>query len=439
MKKYYIFCAVLLIVFVGFYRYAFARNHTMLPIQHWTTSTQTPVYFVRTPELPILELKIIFAAGSAYDGKYLGISELTHNTLAEGTAKLSVEKVAEQFENVGAILSTSSDHDMTVIGLRTLTEKNFLDPAINTLVTILNAPAFSTEGVEHQKTLLLSFLDHQDQSPGDLAENAFFAALYPDHPYGTPPAGTKQSVLAIKPAQVTNFYRQYCCAQNARIVMVGDLTRSQAEEIAETLVKKLPQGKRAPKLPEAPYTNATKTVKIQYNSTQAHVLMGQVGITHTDPNYFSFYVGNYMLGGDPLISQLGHSVRESQGLAYDVRSYFLPLLDRGPFLISFQTRSQKAALALETARKTLNHFIEDKPLAASLQAAKDNITKGYSLRFDSNAAIASNLVSLAFYELPLDYFDTFTDKVLSVTADDVHTAFKTRIQPDKMVVVSVGP
>lgn len=410
----------------------------MLPIQYWKTSTQTPVYFVNTPELPILELKIIFAAGSAYDSKYPGISELTHNSLSEGTPALSAEKIAERFENIGAIFHTASDQDMAVISLRTLTKKKFLRPALETLIMLLNNPAFSKSGIEHQKTLLLSFLDHQEQSPSELAENAFFAALYPNHPYGTSPTGNKESISKLKPAQLSAFYQQYYAAQNAKIVMVGDLSRNQAEDIAETLVKNLPQGKHASQLPAATDTSSMKTKHIPYRSTQTHVLIGQVGITRENPDYFSYYVGNYILGGDPLISQLGLSVRERQGLAYDIHSYFIPLIARGPFLINFQTRSQKATLALKTAQQTLKRFIKEKPAESAVQIAKDNLTKGYSLRFDSNAAIANNLIALAFYELPLDYFDAFPDKILAVTSDSIHTAFKNHIQPDKMAIISVG-
>jgi zinc protease len=410
----------------------------MLPIQHWITSTQTPVYFVKTPELPVLELRIIFDAGSARDGKYPGLSELTHNLLREGTAQLSAEQLADQFENIGAIFHAASDHDMAVVSLRTLTRKRFFIPALQTLTTLLNAPLFSKQGFAHQQKLLLSLLKHQEQSPRDLAENAFFAALYPHHPYKNPPIGIKKSILELTPEHTAEFYREYYCAQNARIVMVGNLILSRAKKIAEEISQKLPQGRRAVKLPVAANLTAAKTKKIIYPSTQTHILMVQVGIHRMDPDYFSLYVGNYILGGDPLASKLGQAVREKKGLAYDIRSYFLSLACKGPFLISFQTRSEKAQLALDIAQKTLNTFIAKKPQASELEAAKNNLAKGYNLRFDSNAAIAGNLVTLAFYDLPFDYFDTFIDRISSVTPLQVYTAFNTRIKPHNMAVIFLG-
>ena len=427
-----------IVFLIGMSSSVFAEQKIMLPIQHWITSTQTPVYFVKTPELPILELRLIFDAGSRRDGQYPGIAELTHNLIREGTAKLSAEQVAHQLENIGAIFHTSNDQDMAIISLRTLTQQNFLTPALETLTALVNAPSFSSQGFLHQQKLLLSLLDHQEQSPADLAENALFAALYPHHPYKTPPIGTKKSVLKLTPEQIANFYRQYYSAQNAHIVMVGDLSLGQAKKIATMICRKLPQGTQAPKLGEVAPTTAEKIQKITYDSEQTHILMGQIGINRSDSNYFPLYVGNHILGGDPLVSKLGQSVREQKGLAYDIHSYFFPLACKGPFLISFQTRSQKAQLALDTARKTLKNFIAKKPLETDLQAAKDNIIKGYSLRFDSNRAIAGNLVVLAYYDLPLDYFNTFTDKVLAVTREQVHTAFKAQVKPENMVVVFLG-
>ena len=410
----------------------------MLPIKHWTTTTQTPVYFVRTPTLPILELRIIFDAGSARDGKNPGIAELTHNLLREGTAKLSAEKVSDQFDNVGAIFTTFNDQDMAIIRLRTLTHDHFITSALKTLTTLLNAPAFSKTGFVRQQKLLLSYLKHQEQSPNDIAENAFFAALYPHHPYETPIMGIKANVLKITPAQIAHFYQKYYTAQNARIVMVGDLTQEKAEKIANQLSQKLPQGKRAKKLSMATNTTPAKIENILYQSTQTHVFMGQVGINHTDSRYFPFYVGNYMLGGDPLISQLGQSVREKKGFVYDIHSYFLPLAYKGPFLINFQTHHQKVQLALNTVQKTLADFMTKKSLEVALKVAKNHLIKGYSLQFDSNNAIAGHLVELAFYDLPLDYFDTFMQKIAAVTLEQVRNAFKMLVQPDKMLVVAVG-
>lgn len=427
-----------IVFLIGISLSVFAEQKFMLPIQHWITSTQTPVYFVKTPELPILELRLIFDAGSRHDGEHPGIAELTHNLLREGTATLSAEQVANQLENIGAIFSTSNDQDMAIVSLRTLTQQSFLTPALKTLTDLLNAPLFSKQGFLHQQKLLLSLLEHQEQSPADLAENALFAALYPHHPYKTPAIGTKKSVLELKPEQMASFYHQYYSAQNARIIMVGDLSLSQAKEIAEMLSRKLPQGKQALKLPEALPTTTEKIEKIIYASEQTHILMGQIGINRADPHYFPLYVGNYILGGDPLVSKLGQSVREKKGLAYDIHSYFFPLACKGPFLISFQTRGQKAQLALDTARKTLNNFIAKKPLATDLEAAKNNIIKGYNLRFDSNRAIAGNLVLLAYYDLPLDYFNTFTDKISAVTREQVHAAFKTQVKPENMIVVFLG-
>lgn len=416
----------------------YSREAYMLPIQHWITSTQTPVYFVKTPELPILELKIIFDAGSARDGAYPGTAELTHNILREGTNRFSAEQIAFQFENVGAIFHTSNDQDMATVSLRTLTKQQFLGPALATLSNLLNAPQFSTSGFLHQQKLLLTFLEHQEQSPGDLVLHSFFAALYPHHPYKNPSAGIKKSMLKLTPEQIANFYRQYYCAQNARIVMVGDITLVQAQKITEQLSHQLPQGNLAPKLPTATSTAIAKTEKITYRSAQTHIVMGQVGINHADPNYFPLYVGNHILGGDPSISQLGQSVREQEGLVYDIHSYFLPLAYKGPFLISLQTRSKKAEQALSMVKNTLHAFLAKKLLTAQIKAAKHNIVKGYSLHFDSNAAIAANLVELAFYDLPLDYFDTFTDKISAITAEQVQKAFKKIIKPELLTTIFLG-
>lgn len=409
----------------------------MLPIEHWITTTQTPIYFVRTPALPILELRLVFDAGSAHDGNYPGIAELTHNLLSEGTAELDAEAVANRFENVGAIFQTSNDSDKAVISLRTLTHDNFLKPSLDTLKAILHAPLFSPAGFAHQQKLLLSFFEHEEQSPAALIENAFFKALYPNHPYGTPSTGTSAGILALTPEQIVAFYRQHYVAQNASIAIVGNFSRSEANQLAEEIVEILPQGKRVAPLNVAP-KNPAAQIKIPYVSAQTHIIMGQVATQFSDPFYFSLYVGNAILGGDTLISRLGRSIREEKGLVYDIRSQFSPLRYRGPFSISLQTRTQKAEQALHEVHKNLRAFIAKPPLIAELQSVQDNIVKGHGLHFDSNKSIASHLVMLAFYQLPLDYFVHFTKNILEVTPEQIHEAFKARIQVAEMLTICLG-
>ena len=103
-----------------------------------------------------------------------------------------------------------------------------------------------------------------------------------------------------------------------------------------------------------------------------------------------------------------------------------------------QTRPDQTAQAVQVSRDVLNRFVTEGPTEAELKAAKDNLVGGFALRIDSNRKLLENIANIAWNELPLDYLDTWTRQVEQVTLADVRAAFARKLQPDRMVVVTVG-
>ena len=157
-----------------------------------------------------------------------------------------------------------------------------------------------------------------------------------------------------------------------------------------------------------------------------------------DPDYFTLYVGNHILGGSGLVSRMSKEIREKRGLSYSASSYFSPMEQNGPYLLSLQTRNDQTDAALAVLRDTLKEFIKDGPTDAELEAAKKNITGGFALRVDSNSKILDYLVVIGFYGLPLDYLDTFNANIMAVTREQIVDAFRRRVSPDSMATVIVG-
>ena len=167
-------------------------------------------------------------------------------------------------------------------------------------------------------------------------------------------------------------------------------------------------------------------------------MLGQPGLTRGDPDYFPLYVGNHILGGSGLVSRISDEVREKRGLSYSAYSYFIPMRAAGPFTAGLQTRNDQAEQALTVLRNVMQDFIEKGPTEKELIAAKKNITGGFALRLDSNSKIVDNLAVIGFYQLPLDYLDSFNRHVEAVTAAQIRDAFQRRVHPQRMATVIVG-
>jgi zinc protease len=161
-------------------------------------------------------------------------------------------------------------------------------------------------------------------------------------------------------------------------------------------------------------------------------------MARNDPDFFPLFVGNYVLGGGGFDSQLMREVRDKRGYAYSAYSYFLPMREAGPFQLGLQTKLEQTDDALKVARDTLRQFIANGPTEAELNQAKSNLTGGFPLRIDSNRKILDYLAVIGFYELPLDYLDTWVDRVNAVDVAAVKQAFARRIDPDRLVTVVVG-
>lgn len=407
-------------------------------IQHWRTANGVPVYFIAARELPMVDTQILFGAGSIRDGQQPGLAKLTNGLLEEGAGDWSADTIADRLDQVGARLATSSRRDSASVALRSLTDPRYLQPAVETVARLLREPSFAPEAVERVRQQMLTALQERAQSPGAIAQDAFFKALYGNHPYGSPSDGTPASLNAITRADIQAFHRRYYTAANVVVAIVGDLDRSAAEQLANALVGGLPKGEPVPPPPPVPPLAAGQTIRISHPSSQSHILIGQLGVSRADPDYYALYLGNHVLGGNGLVSQLSQEIREKRGLAYGAYSAFSPMRQTGPFLINLQTRNDQADTALQVAQTTLRQFSADGPDPQMLEEARQNITGGFALDLAGNGKLANYLGLIAFYGLPLDYLQTFIATMNGITLEQVKTAWQRHIQPDRQIVVIVG-
>jgi zinc protease len=417
-------------------------NNKTVDIKEWKTSNDVRVLYVYAPELPMVDVQVIFDAGSVRDGNKPGIASLTGGMLSHGARlgnkKLSVDDISERFESIGARFGSRASKDNASISLRTLTDEKWFNKAVETMTAVINAPTFDSKEFKRvRKQRLISF-ESRKQSPGTIASEMFNKGLYKDHPYALPGIGTEKSVKKLNRNDLIKFYKKYYVASNAMVTIVGDLDRIKAETLAEKIVGKLPKGEKAKSLPAVDELESASSVHREFPSTQTHIMMGQPGIHRKDKDYFTLYVANHILGGSGFGSRIMQEIREKRGLAYSSYSYFAPMLRRGPFVIGMQTSNGQTPEALKVLKETLTNYVNNGPTEKELLHAKKNITGGFPLRIDSNKDISSYLAVIGFYNLPLSYLKDFNQRVEAVTLEQIKETLKRRIEPDKMFTVTVG-
>ena len=408
-------------------------------IQQWQTATGAEVYFVENHDLPIVDLSVNFSAGSVRDtAEKSGLAGVTRYLMALGAAGMSDEVISNKMADIGAILGGEFNSDRATFKLRTLSNAREQTQALDVFVKVLQKPDFPQAVLDREKARIIAGLQESATQPESIANNAFMAALYGKHPYSLDESGEVETISKINREDLQAFYAKHYGAKGSVIAMMGDLTREQANQIAENISGNLPKASSLE--PIASVTLPTQAIeqRIAHPASQSHILLGYPGIKRGDADLFPLYVGNYILGGGGFVSRLTEEVREKRGLVYSVYSYFMPMAELGPFQIGLQTKKEQADVALKLVRETLDKFLKDGVTEKELTAAKANIIGGFPMRIDSNAKILDYLAMIGFYHLPLNYLDEYNGNVDKVTVAQIKETFNRRLKPENFVTIVVG-
>ncbi len=408
-------------------------------IQQWQTSSGAEVYFVENHDLPIVDISVNFPAGSVRDtAEKSGLAGVTRYMMTLGAAGMTDEVIANKMADIGAILGGEFDADRASFKLRTLSSEREQTQALDVFTKVLQKPDFPEAVLNREKARIIAGLQESATQPESISNKAFMAALYGKHPYSLDESGEVDTVSKIKREDLQAFYTRYYSAKSSVIAMMGDMTREQANKIAENIATGMPKSAEIPPIAAVELPSKPVVQRITHPASQSHILIGYPGIKRGDPDLFPLYVGNYILGGGGFVSRLTEEVREKRGLVYSVYSYFMPMGELGPFQIGLQTKKDQSEAAILLVNQTLDKFLKNGVTEAELKAAKDNIIGGFPMRIDSNSKILDYLAMIGFYKLPLNYLDEYNKNVAKVTAAQIKEVFNRRLKPENFVTVIVG-
>ncbi len=422
----------------------------VIAIEHWTQASGVQIYLVQSHALPMVDVQIDFDAGGRRDPTgQQGLASVTAAMASRGVRASGSEPaldengLGEAWADLGASFGASASSDRMGFSLRSLTYPDLLPRVIQLAARQMGEPAFPADVWQREREQMVASIRESDTRPATVASKAFASAVYGSHPYGY--LASEQSLARIAVADMRVMYEGAVQACRAKVSIVGDVTRAQADALVTGLFARAGRGQGgAPCTVLAPVAEVARlelpavSQSIAFDSAQAHVLIGQPGIRRSDPDFLALTVGNYVLGGGGFVSRLYAQVREKRGLSYSVYSYFAPGLHAGAFTVGLQTRPDQAAQAVAVSRDLVARFVQDGPTEQELQAAKSNLIGGFALRLDSNRKLLDNIANIAWNGLPLDYLDTWTAAVERLTVADVKAAFTRTLRPDSMVTVVVG-
>lgn len=322
--------------------------------------------------VPIVEIRAAVRAGSVFDPiDMAGLANFTAGMLNKGTNNRSWEEISEITESVGASVSATGGLEQATISGKMLA-KDF--PAVFDIVAdTLTNPSFPMEEIEKHRTQLYTSFRALEDSPARVAQDKLFETLYPsDHPYHRRPQGYRETVAKFTREDIQTFYDAYYRPDATCIVIVGDVSADQAVAEVEKVLGEWKADGAAPKpvIPDVPARQGEFVVVEMPDKSQVEIRMGHPALKRTDPDFYAANLMNTVLGGSSGIGRLFADVRDEQGLAYSVWSFFDSSYYGGTFLAGAGANPANTDQAIATIKANIEKVRNEGITAQELEEAK---------------------------------------------------------------------
>lgn len=410
--------------------------------QYFQTDNGVSVAFTPLHELPIVDVDLHFFAGSAYDDT-AGTANMVATMLTQGTQTLPEDEFIAAKEQLGVNLSSNASKDGLSLSLRSLSDPSTVTQAADLMVDVLANPTFDDKVLERNKQRLMVSLKQQKQNPYHVASVAYHQAVYENHPYAHATTGDEDSIAKIDRDELLNFWHTFINANNATLVITGDMTAEQAKSLANHLTAKLPTGKSYKNTLDLTKPVKARHIHIPHNSSQTQIIIGHpTSKVRTDKagrqEFSDFSLGNEILAGGDFNARLMKTIREQKGYTYGIYGGMERLRAGGNYVVEFSTDGDKAADAILETLHIINESLNEGITQEELELVRLGNKNGFANIFSSNASIHRVIGALFVADYPKDHLNHTLNRLDNATINSVNTALNLRIKPDEFIIITVG-
>ena len=390
-------------------------------------------------KLPLVTVLVLVDAGATSEprGKE-GVAALTAAGLLEGTTKFDGAELAEKFEQLGTSLESGADWDSAFLKITVLSNK--LEEATRLLGDAISSPVFPEREIERLKAERLAEILQLETEPRGLADEKFSEVIYDDESrYSRPDEGSTESVSSLTRGDVEQFYRSNYNSGGTTVIVAGDISSENARKLVLEAFRKWPGGSSGHHTLSGKARRNRQSTHIvnKPDASQSELRVGHVGLPRKHPDFFPALVMNAVLGG-LFGSRINLNLREAHGYTYGASSFYDWRRGPGPFVVSTAVESEVTAPALREILMEIDRIRGEKISAEELSLARDYLEGVFPIRYETTAAIASALATMAIYDLPSDYYDSYRMNIHNVSDDAVLKAAKAHLHPELLQTVIVG-
>ena len=393
-------------------------------------------------DVPVVRMQIRFDAGYAADQfAEPGTASLAMAMLDEGTRRRSAIEISDEMATLGAQISAGSGIDSSVVSMNALSEN--LDDSLDLYADILLNPAFPDAELERLRNMRLAQIAQEKSQPVGMALRIFPGLLYGDgHAYSLPLTGSgdEQSVQRITRESLSEFHNAWFKPNNATMIVVGDTSMAAIKPKLERLFRGWRPGDVPTKNIGSVADRDGESVYIidRPGAAQSILLAANLAPPRGEGNEIAISAMNEIIGGS-FTSRVNMNLREDKGWAYGAFTFSIDTRGQRPYMAYAPVQTDKTRESIIEIRRELTDYLGDNPATEEeLAKVMDNATLSLPGRWESGGSVLGDLASMVTYGLPDDYWDTYADRVRSLSVDDVAEVADQVIKPDRLVWVVVG-
>jgi predicted Zn-dependent peptidase len=392
------------------------------------------IIVVENHKLPRVSFQLFVDTDPILEREESGFVSMTGDLLSTGTKNRTKAEIDESIDFIGASLSTSrrgafgsclSQHKRTLLDIMS-------DVVLN--------PAFDEEEFEKLRKQMLSGIASSKNNPNAIASNIRSQINFgKSHPYGE--FATETTVENISLESCKEYYSTFFKPNVSYFVVVGDIKADEAKTLAEEFFGDWETGD-VPKpnnpTPEAP--DATNVVFVDRPGAVQSVInvTYPVDLKLTSDDYVAARVMNNILGGGVFSGYLMQNLREDKAFTYGARSSLSPDRLVGSFQAYASVRNEVTDSAIVEFLHEMNRIRSEEVADENLNLVKNSMNGSFARSLERPQTVAQQALSIARFDLPKDFYESYLRKIEAVTKEDVMMAAKKYIRPDGANILIVG-
>jgi predicted Zn-dependent peptidase len=396
------------------------------------------LFTTRMPGMRSASIAFFFTVGSRYEPDAIaGVSHFIEHMLFKGTRHYpNARLISEAIEGVGGSFNGSTGKELTCYTARVPADQ--LPVVLHVLADMVRYPLFEAKEIEKERGVIIEELSATHDDPQEWCSLLVDQVMWPNLPLGRDDAGFIETVAQLQREQMLSYMHTHYLPNTLVLSIAGNIDHENVIEQVEQLFGDWEAGELPRWQESLPPPDATPVTMIQKETEQTNICLALPGASHSSPGYYPVLLINGILG-DGMSSRLFQSIREEQGLAYDIGSYINTYYETGNLVISAGVDPSQTEATVRAILQELAHLCTTPVAEDELERIKAYIRGGIQLGLEGTQQVASWLAGQESLRNRVMEVEEVIAHINAVTPADIQYTAQSCFAPQWRRLAIIGP